>query len=253
MVLNIIQAYPSEKRVPSNDGSKIVNISECFSDTVQGENLVGVPATFLRMQYCTMECQWCDTTEVWRKGNQYSINELVDLFKKEGVIDKLRKGQHLILTGGSPILQQKGLIQLIERIKDKYRFKPFVEIENECTFMPEQKMVKYVDIWNNSPKLANSGMKREIRYKPEILQFLGTLPNSYFKFVIQTRDEWKEIEEDFIKPGYVKKEQIVLMPEGQTRDELQKHYQEVINLATEYNVRMTDRLHITIWNKKTGV
>jgi 7-carboxy-7-deazaguanine synthase len=253
MVLNIIQAYPINKRIARSDDSRILNISECFADTVQGENIVGVPSTFLRMQYCSLNCQWCDTTEVWRKGNPYSVNEFIDILYGTGVINKLKKGQHLILTGGSPLLQQDGLVELIEKIKNKYHFKPFIEIENECTIMPNIGMIKYVNVWNNSPKLANSGMKKSLQYKPDVLQFLGNLPNSYFKFVIQNKDEWKQIEEDFINKGYIKKEQIVLMPEGQTRDELQKHYQEVIDLATEYNVRMTDRLHITIYNKKVSV
>jgi len=38
-----------------------------------------------------------------------------------------------------------------------------------------------------------------------------------------------------------------------TRDELRQHYEAVVNLACKHNVRMTDRLHVTIWNKKTGV
>ena len=43
------------------------------------------------------------------------------------------------------------------------------------------------------------------------------------------------------------------MPEGMTREELQQHYLIVVDMACKHNVRMTDRLHVTIWNKKTGV
>ena len=43
------------------------------------------------------------------------------------------------------------------------------------------------------------------------------------------------------------------MPEGQTRDELYKHYEATVNIAAKENVRMCDRLHVTIWNKQTGV
>jgi 7-carboxy-7-deazaguanine synthase len=253
MVTPVILAYPTEQRHRVEDGSPILNIAECFSDTIQGENLVGVPATFLRMQFCTLNCQWCDTSEVWRRGNPYSVNELIELWSSVGVIDTLKDGQHLVLTGGSPLRQQGGLVALIAEIVKRYNFKPFIEVENECTIMPNLQMLEYVDVWNNSPKLANSGMTKTARYKPEVLKLLGSLPDSYFKFVIQTKGEWREIEKDFITPGFVRKEQIVLMPEGMTRDELHKHYQEVVDLAVTYNVRMTDRLHITIFNRKTGV
>ena len=56
MVKTIISAYPTEKRAARQDGSIILNIAECFCDTIQGENMVGYPATFLRLQGCTLNC-----------------------------------------------------------------------------------------------------------------------------------------------------------------------------------------------------
>ena len=47
--------------------------------------------------------------------------------------------------------------------------------------------------------------------------------------------------------------QIVLMPEGQTRKELEKTREFTVNLAVRKNVRFSDRMHITLWDKKVGV
>jgi 7-carboxy-7-deazaguanine synthase len=254
MVKQIIKAYPERKRTPEKDGSAILHISENFCDTVQGEGInIGQPATFLRMQFCTLNCIWCDTREVWRQGNQYTVLELVKLWEKEGVIKRLRDGQHLILTGGSPLKQQDGLTALIRTIEERYNFLPYIEIENECMLMPNQFMIGVVKVWNNSPKLKNSSMRKELRFKPHILKKLSSLKNSWFKFVLTSEKDWKEIKNNFLDSKYIRKEQVVLMPEGITRKELQKNYEFVVKLACKHNVRMTDRLQVTIWDKTTGV
>ena len=253
VVKQLIEGYPKEKRTAREDGSSKLRIAEMFYDTIQGENFTGVPATFMRMQGCTLNCVWCDTVEVWRQGNPYSVNELIEMCEEEGLINRWREGQHLVLTGGSPLIQQKALVEFIEKIKKQYGFKPFIEIENECVLEPSKDMLSLVDLWNNSPKLSNSCNPHVAMYKPEVLKLLNNLDNSWFKFVITSLDDWEEIKEKFIEPGLISKEKIVLMPEGVTREELQQHYDIVVKLAVEENLRMTDRLHVTIWNKKTGV
>lgn len=253
MPKTIIEAFPKEKRVARQDGSPILRVSECFTDTIQGENFVGIPSTFLRLQGCTLQCQWCDTTEVWRVGNPYNVNELLDLWEDTGVIRNLKNGQHLIFTGGSPMIQQQSLIELIVIFHARYGFRPFIEVENECVVKPLLEFRLMVNRWNNSPKTSNSGNSLGRMYKPEIIRLLAGLPDSWFKFVVACPEDWDEIEEKFLKPGLIRKDQIVLMPEGATREELQKHYQFTIDMAIKHNVRMTDRMHVTIFNRKVGV
>lgn len=253
MVQTIIAAFPEEKREAAEDHSAVLDVAECFSRTIQGENFVGTPATFLRLQKCTLDCVWCDTSEVWRKGNPYSVNEICDLFEKNGTFDDFKNGHHLVLTGGSPLLQQDALLELVHEVWNRCSIKPYIEIENECTRMPSAAFAQVVDIWNNSPKLENSGMKKAVRYKPAVLRYLASLPNSFFKFVVTSEAEWEEIFRDFIEPFHISRDQIVLMPEGQTRQELQAHYNAVVEIAVREGLRMTDRMHVTIWDKKTGV
>jgi organic radical activating enzyme len=159
----------------------------------------------------------------------------------------------MILTGGSPLKQERRLINFLNEFEYRYGFLPYTEVENEAVLMPSEEFVDLVSWWNNSPKLANSGMKERVRIKPEVLKFMGEQPNAVFKFVVSSEQDWEEIERDFIKPGYIPRGAIVIMPEGQTQEELSKTREMAADMAIKQQVRFTDRLHVTIWNKKTGV
>jgi 7-carboxy-7-deazaguanine synthase len=250
----LIEGYPKAHRQAPNDGTPILHISECFSDTIQGEGIgTGTPSTFLRFQNCTLNCIWCDTEEVWRQGNPYTVAELIKIWEDNGVIESFKNGQHLVFTGGSPLRQYKGIIAIVNELISKYGFRPFTEVENECTLTPPPELIEVIDRWNNSPKLNSSENALEIMYRPEILKLLSSFKDSWFKFVVMNEDEWQEIEDKFLTPGLIRKDQVILMPEGATREELHTHYQFAVNMAVKNGVRLTDRLHITIWNKKTGV
>lgn len=233
---------------------KKLSIAEMFSDTIQGEGPnTGIISTFLRLQGCTLKCTWCDTLDVWPNGNEYSFDEIFTLFESVDLIRKFKEGQHLVLTGGSPLKQQEILTHFISDFINRYGFKPYIEVENESVLMPNSKFEQLIDWWNNSPKLSNSGMKEKVRIKPEVLKHMGSLRNVCFKFVVNNENDWNEIKQDFINPGYIKLKDIVIMPEGQTQDELSKTREMAADIAIREGVRFTDRLHVTIWNKKTGV
>ena len=248
----LIQQKPTfDKRVSGED--KLI-IAEMFADTIQGEGVnAGVLSTFIRVQGCTLKCVWCDTLDVWPHGNEYSFEEIFEMFESIDLITKFKNGQHLILTGGSPVKQQSKLIAFITAFKLKYGFVPYIEIENEGVLMPDPQLAFFVSCWNNSPKLANSGMKEKARYKPDVIQFLAQRPNSWFKFVVSQESDWDEINEYYLKPRLIKKEQIILMPEGQNQQELKQTRELTADIAIREGVRFSDRLHITIWDKKTGV
>lgn len=230
-----------------------LQVAEFFSHTIQGEGInIGKPAVFLRMQSCTMNCVWCDTASVWRQGNPYSFEELFELMEQHGTVDFLRDGASLVLTGGSPLLQQKELADFLDAFFDKYDFMPYVEVENECTLVPKE-LVPYVSCWNNSPKLSNSGNVAQLRYKPDVLKQLNQLDNSWFKFVIRNENDWQEILEDFICPGYVCQKRIILMPVGGSREELNKNAPTVVDIAIRNNVRYCSREHVQLWDTLTGV
>lgn len=250
MPTTLIQQNPSfTKEV--KDGHTL-SISEMFCDTLQGEGVTaGVISTFLRLQGCTLECKWCDTLEVWKNGNKYNFDEIFKLWDDVGLPLRLQRGQHLIITGGSPLKQQEELVHFITAIYGRYGFKPYIEVENETVLMPSAELIFLVDQWNNSPKLGNSGMKARARYKPDVIRATSKLNNSWFKFVISSHIDWDEISNAFLP--FINLSQIILMPEGQTQDELNKSRELTADLAIKHGVRFSDRMHVTIWNKKTGV
>ena len=252
MPVTLIEQKPTFfKKVEGND--KLV-IAEMFADTIQGEGVnAGVISTFIRLQGCTLTCVWCDTLDVWPHGNEYSFEEIFEMFESIDLITKFRNGQHLILTGGSPLKQQRRLVAFIEAFINKYEFIPYIEIENESVLMPDADLAALISCWNNSPKLANSGMKERARYKPEVIKDLTQRPNSWFKFVVANESDWEEIKRDYLDSGLIQRNQIIIMPEGQTQEELSKTREMAADIAIREGVRFTDRLHVTIWNKKTGV
>ena len=254
MILNLIKGNPTEKHVPNGTGAKI-NIAEMFCNTVQGEGVhAGVPATFIRLKDCTLACNWCDTLEVWRHGNTYHVSEILDMLKANDMIDKYRNGrQHIVLTGGSPLLQQEALISLINMFVIRFGFKPYFEVENETVLMPLPELEFQVECWNNSPKLANSGMREKLRYEPEVIHHMSKLNNSWFKFVVSCDEDWQEIQMFFLDRNLISKDQIILMPEGQTREQLELTREMAVNMAVKHGVRFSDRMHVTVWDRKTGV
>jgi len=251
MPLTIIEANPTFKRVVDKNIPQL-KVAEMFARTIQGESVsTGVPSTFLRLKDCTLDCVWCDSASVWKYGNTYSVETILDLLEENKVVEDFKNGHHLILTGGSPLLQQKSLVILINRFKERFGFKPYIEVENECTLEPSLDFIELVDQWNNSPKLANSMMKMKVRYKSDLLVKMSNLPNSWFKFVMNYFTDWDEIEQLFLP--YIKREQIVLMPAGSNQEELKTTREMTIDLAIRKNVRFSEREHIVVWDKKTGV
>jgi organic radical activating enzyme len=132
--MNAKQLIPAFSKRKKPKTTNILNVSEFYYDTIQGEGVnVGVPAAFLRLQKCFLGCTFCDTSEVWRHGNAYTYGELIKMMEDAGLKEKLLCGQyHLVITGGSPLLQQKHLIQFFVRFIDYFGFLPYIEIENEC-------------------------------------------------------------------------------------------------------------------------
>lgn len=250
----IIAGNPAEKRTVTDRATIVLKIAEFFSRTIQGEGpSVGTPAAFLRMKDCTLNCTWCDSTEVWRFGNSYSVFEVLDLMQESGLVDDLRNGHHLVLTGGSPIKQQKQLAALLALFQVRNGFVPYIEVENECVLMVDPQFAQFVTQWNNSPKLENSGMKKALCYKPEVINQAALFNNSWFKFVISQPSDWEEIDKDYLTPRLIDRSQVILMPCGSNQQELSESREMVADIAIRENVLFSDRLHITLWNLKVSV
>jgi organic radical activating enzyme len=226
-------------------------VSETFS-SIQGEGITtGTPAIFLRLSGCNLLCKsenWvCDSIEVWKKGIKTDFKDVLTL----DYVKKLNRGAHLVITGGEPLLHQKSIIEYIHWFMSEYKFTPTIEIETNGTIIPEPGLLHYVRYWNCSPKLSTSGEPKDKRLNLFALRKINEQTNVMFKFVISTEEDVLELLMDF--QHYIDMESVVLMPSGETREELEENRLMVVNHCINLGIRYSDRLHIVIWNKKTGV
>ena len=210
---------------------------------------MGVPSVFLRLATCNLTCHWCDTKYTWDWRNFDYQSEVVELDLEE-IAHRIRAFNclHIVITGGEPLLQQAGLEPLVESLADDgHTF----EVETNGTIVPLPGMVRHIGQWNVSPKLRTSGNTSEERQIPQALETFARLPEAFFKFVVTAEsdiDEVRALRDKYQLPP----ERVLLMPEGRTRDELEKKSSWLSEACVRHGFRFTTRLHILIWGDERG-
>ena len=230
-----------------------IRVSEIFF-SVQGEGItVGVPAVFIRLQGCNLDCgsqggSWvCDTEAVWKQGDKHSVDDFVEIIQSL-YKEPLTNGAHLIITGGEPLLQQDAINNLVDALD----VKPAIEIETNGTIVPNQFLQNRVNYWNVSPKLSNSGEPQHKRITPA-LDWFTKQPNAIFKFVVTNKDDVLDVESCFPWVLSLPIRQKFLMPAADSRLDLHIKYESIIELAKINGYSLSQRLHLTVWDKKTGI
>lgn len=235
-----------------------LSISEVFY-SIQGEGkTIGVPSVFVRLGGCNLLCggqgtqfdgelhngaTWrCDTIEVWMKAQRKSFDEILS----DECVHAIRNGANIIITGGEPTLQAKAVTEFIQYVKNNINIDVYVEIETNGTIEPN---IEGVHQWNVSPKLSNSGNEKNVRYNVKALRAYNNL-NAQFKFVVNDEKDLDEIKKDF---SFLNRKKVWLMPAGENQDLLNPIKQQVAEWAKINYFNYTTRLHIDLWNKKTGV
>lgn len=231
--------------------SNFLRVSEKFF-SIQGEGItVGTPSIFLRLGGCNLLCKsdsWvCDTIEVWSKSKKIKFK---DIFDNEEIVN-LRRGVHLIITGGEPLLHQKQLSRFLVWFEDKYGFLPIIEVETNGTIKPLGTISKVVGYWNISPKLSNSGEDFSKRYNRDSLDWFSKKENVNWKIVISNKADVLEFFKDFFFITLDKR--LAFMPAGDSQENIAEVQLKVIELCKEWNVRFSPRLQVNLYNKATGV
>lgn len=235
-----------------NKKNSFLKVSEKFY-SIQGEGkTVGYPAIFLRLGGCNLLCQsqdWvCDSIAVWKESNKINFE---DVFTDEEIAF-LRKGAHLIITGGEPLLHQRSVIRFLRWIHKEYKFFPFVEIETNGTIMPEINLCSLVNLWNVSPKLGNSGEPFKKRFNEEVLRWFHLDKQKVnWKFVISKEEDVNEFLADY---SFIKHdERLSFMPAGGNLEQMRKSEQLVVEVCKQLVIRFCPRLQISIYDQATGV
>lgn len=242
--------------------AKLGDGAEIFH-TLQGEGVsMGVPSIFIRSSLCNLHCSWCDTAYTWNwEGSPWSHEDDEKYAKADYIVEHSAEEvarmvreydcRNVILTGGEPLLQQEGWAELIKLLRAQdpdYRF----EVETNGTQLPDEFLAKAIDQWNVSTKLSNSGNSEKLRIKEEAMNFYAAQENAWFKFVVQSAEDLKEIqqlEQQFELP----KSRILLMPEGRDEATLHKRRLWLADICRDQGYRFSDRLHIQLWGSKRGV
>jgi 7-carboxy-7-deazaguanine synthase len=160
-----------------------MQVTEIYK-SIQGESTyAGLPCVFVRLTGCNLRCSWCDSEYSFYGGRKITIEEVLD------EVERLSPSGGLVeITGGEPMLQEREVIPLIDRLLNG-GYKVLLETSGE---RPLERVpagvIKIVDV-----KCPNSGEPDTFRV--ENLEAL--LPPDEIKFVLSDRTDY-EFARDFV-------------------------------------------------------
>ncbi|MFD1586533.1 7-carboxy-7-deazaguanine synthase QueE [Halorientalis brevis] len=235
-------------------------INELFY-SLQGEGrLAGVPTVFVRTSGCNLRCWFCDSYHTsWEPTHDWQdVDEIV------AAVDSYDQAEHVVLTGGEPLLHEAS-VDLLNRLGDAGYH---TTVETNGTIFRDA----HVDLASISPKLQSStptpekdptgeGKWAERHDQRRVdLDALAALVDAYesqLKFVVTDADDLPEIDRlvERVRDAAattVHDSDVLLMPEGATREALDETRNAVAELAMDRGYRYTPRLHVDLWNDAPG-
>jgi 7-carboxy-7-deazaguanine synthase len=153
--------------------------------SLQGESsYTGLPCVFVRLAGCNLRCTWCDSEYTFTGGRRMTLDEVAD------EVHRLSPDGGLVeITGGEPLLQERELIPLMDRLLAAgYTVLLETSGERPLERVPSE-VVKIVDV-----KCSDSGEGDTFR-----IENLNALtPRDEVKFVVASRRDY-EFARDFIR------------------------------------------------------
>lgn len=261
--------------------------------SIQGEGkYMGVPSIFIRLSGCNLRCVFrgsiCDTP--YSSFNAEKSSYTIDDVKKE--IINHPKVNHIVITGGEPLLYKKELEEMLTEIWED-RFVVTIETNGTMPMLNPLTNKFKVALYSVSPKLhtsvAEPGQKvmtpagekifgteeverlEKTRINVRNLTDIVMYAHDYqFKFVYSNPDCIREIEDIYQRMAglidndekykYARKcwednhpnKHTMLMPEGITEEQLNAKRKEMVDVCIARGWTYTDRLHIIIFGDKRG-
>lgn len=152
--------------------------------SIQGESsFAGRPCIFVRLAGCNLRCSWCDSEYTFTGGQKMTDDEVV------AEIAKLSPVKLIEFTGGEPLLQERELVPMMERLLgDGYEL--LIETSGERPVENVPKAVhKIIDV-----KCPGSGEAGRFR----MTNLASLTERDEVKFVITNRDDY-EYAREFIR------------------------------------------------------
>ncbi|MBV8673985.1 MAG: radical SAM protein [Acidobacteriaceae bacterium] len=218
--------------------------------SVQGESShAGRPCIFVRLAGCNLRCSWCDSEYTFTGGYKLSEDEVVS------EIVRLAPVKLVEFTGGEPLLQERELIPLMERLLAE-GYELMIETSGERPVDKVPKAVyKIVDV--KCPGSGESG-----RFRIPNLALLTE--RDELKFVVKNRDDYVYAR-DFIRTNALERRgpQLLLSPAFSKTPTLERTTtncmldpRELVEwmLADGVDARLSLQIHKYVWApQKRGV
>lgn len=152
--------------------------------SLQGESThAGLPCVFVRLTGCNLRCSWCDSEYTFTGGVRMTSDDVM------GEVARLSPNGGLVeITGGEPMLQERELLPLMQRLLDRgYKLLLETSGERPLAAVPKE-VIKIVDV-----KCPHSG--EADTFQAANLDALQ--PHDEVKFVISDRTDY-EFARDFV-------------------------------------------------------
>jgi len=152
--------------------------------SIQGESsFAGRPCIFVRLAGCNLRCSWCDSEYTFTGGYKLSEDDVV------AEIEKLAPVKLVEFTGGEPLLQEREVVPLMERLLGG-GYELMIETSGERPVETVPKAVhKIIDV-----KCPGSGESGRFR----MTNLASLTERDEVKFVITNRDDY-EFTREFIR------------------------------------------------------
>lgn len=197
-----------------------LKISEIFA-SVQGEGLrMGEATLFIRLSGCNLKCPFCDTKYAWEKGDQMSINQIMDRIKQ---LRKRFAAEWVCITGGEALVQDVENLALklkVERLK--------IQIETNGTIY----RTLPVDWYSVSPKPEKYQFQTEYKTKAKEV-----------KLVVSKDLDFGVVQN--IRKAFPDRIPLLLQPESNLEWSMLKAYdllKRAVNIGIK-NIRLSLQLH----------
>lgn len=159
-----------------------MQITEIYK-SIQGESsYAGLPCVFVRLTGCNLRCDWCDSEYTFTGGQKMTLDEV------EAEVERLSPNGGLVeITGGEPMLQERELVPLMERLLNSgYNVLLETSGERPLEKVPKE-IIKIVDV-----KCPHSGEGGSFR----TTNLDALTSRDEVKFVISDREDY-EFARDF--------------------------------------------------------
>lgn len=282
-----------------------IKIAELFYSIQGEGRYMGVPSVFLRTFGCNFSCKGfgmprgelskeaeeiavmhakhafkeynelplvstgCDSYASWHPD----FKDLSPMLTSEAVIDRIMeiiphgewKDEHLVITGGEPLLGwQRAYPDLLNHPKMAGLKEITFETNGTQKLSPEFKT--YLGMWLNqdhklerevtfsvSAKLPCSGESWNDAIKPEIVREYESVSTTYLKFVIATEQDFADAERavaEYRRAGF--KGHVYLMPVGGVESVYSLNNKAVATMAMNAGLRYSDRLQVPLFKNEWG-